>query len=64
MYVCIDVYIDNMYNMFCTICVICLYIYIYFHIFSYNMAGWKIPYDWRFLARKITYKWCIFHCHV
>ena len=24
------------------------------------MAGWKIPYQWRIIARKITDKWSIF----
>jgi len=25
---------------------------------------WKISYKWRFLARKIIYKWAIFHGYV
>ena len=27
---------------------------------SSNMAGWKIPYEWWFLARTFAYKWSIF----
>ena len=27
------------------------------------LAG-KSPNKWRFLARKVSYEWCMFHCHV
>ena len=31
-----------------------------YHLVSSNMAGWKIPMKWRFIARKIIDKWSIF----
>ena len=33
-------------------------------IWLFNIANWKIPYKWRFLAGKIIYKWAIFHGYV
>ena len=29
--------------------------------FISHMAGWKIPYQWRFTAGKIVHQWWIFH---
>ena len=40
-----------------------MYIYIY-TIWFFNIANWKIPYLWRFIAGKIIYKWVIFHGYV
>jgi hypothetical protein len=33
-------------------------------IWLFNIANWKIPSKWRFLAGKIIYKWAIFHGYV
>ena len=33
-------------------------------IWFFNIANWKIPYKWRFIAGKIIYKWVIFHGYV
>ena len=35
-----------------------------YHLVMTNIANWKIPYKWRFIAGKIIYKWAIFHGYV